>query len=172
MKLNKIGEVWNSANRLLSDFIGLLSSKNFDTMATWRNDFSSLFHIGVFTRYHQFQAIHGDTCTTNGTCVKWTRSSLDGPFHGSFRTFFGKRKTPQETNLRLKTLYNIFIAPIKWTSCRNTSNGDTMMIWFFCTNSFRWLFTVLILYGLYAKYFFFVSFRVFAFDCIRNQRFY
>ena len=42
MKLNKIGEVWNSANRLLSDFIGLLSSKNFATMATWRNDFSSL----------------------------------------------------------------------------------------------------------------------------------
>ena len=34
MKLNKIGEVRNSANRLLSDFIGLLSSKNFATMAT------------------------------------------------------------------------------------------------------------------------------------------
>ena len=43
MKLNKIGEVWNSANRLLSDFFGLLSSKNFATMETWRNDFSSLF---------------------------------------------------------------------------------------------------------------------------------
>ena len=43
MKLNKIGEVWNRANRLKSDFIGLLSSKNFATMATWRNDFSSLF---------------------------------------------------------------------------------------------------------------------------------
>ena len=41
MKLNKIGEVWNSANRLLSDFISLLSSKNFATMATWQNDFSS-----------------------------------------------------------------------------------------------------------------------------------
>ena len=44
MKLNKIGEVWNSANRLLhvSDLIGLLSPQNFATMATWRNDFSSL----------------------------------------------------------------------------------------------------------------------------------
>ena len=44
MNLNKIGEVWNSANRLLhvSDLIGLLPSKNFATMATWRNDFSSL----------------------------------------------------------------------------------------------------------------------------------
>ena len=31
MKLNKIGEVWNSVNRFLSDFIGLLSSKNFAT---------------------------------------------------------------------------------------------------------------------------------------------
>ena len=41
MKLNKIGEVWNSANWLLSDLIGLLSSKNVATMATWRNDFSS-----------------------------------------------------------------------------------------------------------------------------------
>ena len=38
MKLNKIGEVWNSANTLLSDFIGLLSSENFATMATPRND--------------------------------------------------------------------------------------------------------------------------------------
>ena len=45
MKLNKIGEVWNSANRLLSDFIGLMSSKNFATMASWRNDFSSLFEL-------------------------------------------------------------------------------------------------------------------------------
>ena len=38
MKLNKIGEVWNSANRPLTDFIGLLSSKNFATMAKWSND--------------------------------------------------------------------------------------------------------------------------------------
>ena len=134
MKLNKIGEVWNSANGLLSDFIGLLSSKNFATMATWRNDsplyfpVESMFYIGVFTRHHQFQAIHGDICATNGTRVKWTRSSLDGPFRGSFRKFFGKRKTPQETNLRLKTWYNIFIAPIKWMSCRNTSNGETTSI--------------------------------------------
>ena len=42
MQLNKIDEVSNSVNRLLSDFIGLLSSKSFATMATWRNDFSSL----------------------------------------------------------------------------------------------------------------------------------
>ena len=42
MKLDKIGEVWNSAIRLLSDFISLLSSKNFATMAMRRNDFSSL----------------------------------------------------------------------------------------------------------------------------------
>ena len=43
MKVNKIGKVWNSLNSLLSDFIGFLSSKNFATMATWRNDISSLF---------------------------------------------------------------------------------------------------------------------------------
>ena len=42
MKLDKIGEVWNSAIRLLSDFISLLSSKNFATMAMRCNDFSSL----------------------------------------------------------------------------------------------------------------------------------
>ena len=41
MKLDKIGEVWNSANRLLSDFISLLSSINFATMAMQHNDFSS-----------------------------------------------------------------------------------------------------------------------------------
>ena len=42
MKLDKIGEVWNSAIRLLSDFISLLSSKNFATMAMRRSNFSSL----------------------------------------------------------------------------------------------------------------------------------
>ena len=42
MKLKRIGEVWNSANRRLSDFFGLLSSKNSTTMETWHNDFSSL----------------------------------------------------------------------------------------------------------------------------------
>ena len=52
MKLNKIGEVWNSANRLLSDIFRLLPSKNVagfegkreivHTIATWRNDFPSL----------------------------------------------------------------------------------------------------------------------------------
>ena len=42
MKLNKIGEVWNSANGLLSDVFGFLSSKNFATIPAWRNDFSLL----------------------------------------------------------------------------------------------------------------------------------
>ena len=31
---------------ILSDVFGLLSSRNFATMATWRNDFSSLFYKG------------------------------------------------------------------------------------------------------------------------------
>ena len=35
MKLNKIGEVWNSANSLLGDFFGLLSSKN---LLPWQRD--------------------------------------------------------------------------------------------------------------------------------------
>ena len=51
MKLNKIGEIWNSANRLLSDFIGLLSSKNFATMVMWRNDFSSLLKYIFYWLY-------------------------------------------------------------------------------------------------------------------------
>ena len=42
MKLNNIDEVWNSTNALLSDVFGLLSSRNFAIMATWRNNFSSL----------------------------------------------------------------------------------------------------------------------------------
>ena len=41
MKLNKIDEVWKSANPLVSDVFGLLSSRNFATMATWRNELSS-----------------------------------------------------------------------------------------------------------------------------------
>ena len=46
MKLNKIGEVWNSADRLISNFLGLLSSKHFATMAARRNDFSLLGRKG------------------------------------------------------------------------------------------------------------------------------
>ena len=42
MKLNKANEVWNSANQLFKWRFGLLSSRNFATMATWCNDFSSL----------------------------------------------------------------------------------------------------------------------------------
>ena len=42
MKLNKIEEVWNSANLLFKWIFGLSLSKNFATMATWRNDFSPL----------------------------------------------------------------------------------------------------------------------------------
>ena len=42
MKLNKIDEVWNSANPLLKFLFGLLSFRNFAPKTTWRNDFSSL----------------------------------------------------------------------------------------------------------------------------------
>ena len=42
MIVNKIDEVSNSANLLFKWIFGLLSPKNFATMATWRNDFSSL----------------------------------------------------------------------------------------------------------------------------------
>ena len=41
IKLNKINEVLNSAKWIF----GLLSSRNFATMATWRNDLSSLLYI-------------------------------------------------------------------------------------------------------------------------------
>ena len=51
MKLKKIGEVWNSANRLLKGVIGLLSSKNFATMATGRNDFPSLLMVDKLWRW-------------------------------------------------------------------------------------------------------------------------
>ena len=40
---NKISKVWNSANILFKWIFGLLSSKNFAIMTTWRNGFSSLW---------------------------------------------------------------------------------------------------------------------------------
>ena len=40
MELNKIDEFWNSANSLFKLIFSLLTSKNFVTMATWRNYFS------------------------------------------------------------------------------------------------------------------------------------
>ena len=50
MKLNRIDKVWNSANPLFRWRFGLLSSRNFATMATWRNDFSSLLSLLHKTR--------------------------------------------------------------------------------------------------------------------------
>ena len=47
MKWNKIDEVWNSANLRFKWIFGLLSSKNDATMATWPNDFSSLFDFQI-----------------------------------------------------------------------------------------------------------------------------
>ena len=46
MNLDKIDEVWNSANPLFKWRFDLLSSRNFATMATWRKDFSSLLVTG------------------------------------------------------------------------------------------------------------------------------
>ena len=48
MKLNKIDEVWNSANPRFKWHFGLLSSKNFATMATRRNVFSSLLMSTIY----------------------------------------------------------------------------------------------------------------------------
>ena len=38
MKLNKIGEVWNSPNRLLSDFFGFVVIQNFCYIVPWQWD--------------------------------------------------------------------------------------------------------------------------------------
>ena len=43
MKLNKIDEVWSSANPLFKWRFRFAVIENFATMAMWRNDFSSLF---------------------------------------------------------------------------------------------------------------------------------
>ena len=66
MKSNKIGEIWNSANRLLSDFISLLLSKNFATIATLR-DFSPLYHLkGLCHKYFNNNYYHKEIiCLTN-----------------------------------------------------------------------------------------------------------
>ena len=45
MKLNKIDKVWPVRIHFLSDVFGLLWSKNFAAMASWRNDFSSLLYV-------------------------------------------------------------------------------------------------------------------------------
>lgn len=51
MKLNETDEVWNSVNPLFNWCSGLLSSRNFASMAMWRNDFSSLLAFQVVLRF-------------------------------------------------------------------------------------------------------------------------
>ena len=55
MKLNKIDEVWNSANLLFKWIFGFLSSKHFATMATCRNDVSSVLQ---FSHSDVIRALH------------------------------------------------------------------------------------------------------------------
>lgn len=43
MKLNKIGETWNSVNRLLKCLFRFVVFQKFATMETWRSNLSSLF---------------------------------------------------------------------------------------------------------------------------------
>ena len=73
MKLNKIGKVWNSVNKLLSDFIGLLSCKNFATMATWCNDFSLLVYS---VRLHLLWVY---SYTNEQECKQWRQ--MNPPIH-------------------------------------------------------------------------------------------
>ena len=48
MKMNKINEVFNSANsRFFGDAYGLLSSRKFASMGTWRNDLLSIDGCGI-----------------------------------------------------------------------------------------------------------------------------
>ena len=95
MKVNKIGEVWNSANRLLSDFIGLLSSKNFATMATWRNDFSSLYSL-IDRMPEKFLEIIRYFALTweNEECMFWSSRSLADKKNNKhlLKTFFNLQK--------------------------------------------------------------------------------
>ena len=55
MKLNKIDEIWNSANSPFKWIFSLLSFKNFATMAMWRNDLLLLTNQGAerfYLLYH------------------------------------------------------------------------------------------------------------------------
>ena len=57
MELNKIDEFWNSANSLFKLIFSLLPSKNFVTMATWRNYFS-LFNYKETGEEHLLRGVY------------------------------------------------------------------------------------------------------------------
>ena len=62
MKLNKIDDVWNSANSLFKWRFRLLSSRSFTTMATWRHEISSLFNrLRVFQKYFKIRFLISDS---------------------------------------------------------------------------------------------------------------
>ena len=69
MKMNKIEEVWNSVNLLLKWIFGLLSFKNFATMAAWHNDFSSLLMRPLGVSMH-VRSLNFKTCHSVTVCIE------------------------------------------------------------------------------------------------------
>ena len=59
MNLNKIDEVKNIANPLFKWPFGLLSSRNFATIARWRNDFSLLIQKKLTTNLSLSEGVSG-----------------------------------------------------------------------------------------------------------------
>ena len=115
MKLNKIGEVWNGSNRLLSNFFGLLSSKNFATRATWRNDVSSLwrFRNSVFLKRWPtwiFRSKNFDILAYNNDIQKTVTPSNHASritrYYGHFPLFLGKALTFSLNSLNTRTPVN------------------------------------------------------------------
>ena len=92
MKLNKIGQVWDSVNRVLSDFIGLLSAQNFVTIATWRNDFSSLLQTLLPNHRGPIEGILQGRCGKYTCTSPWENYQMN-PFQNPWRQAFKHERT-------------------------------------------------------------------------------
>ena len=110
MELNKNGEVWNSANRLVSDFISLLSSKTFATMATWPKDSKNmLISYPDLTLFYTVAV--GDLGTRLRTCnsslqntvepLLWDNNNNNNNTKTYSKQYIGRKNKKTEQNFNL-----------------------------------------------------------------------
>ena len=113
MKLNKTDEVWNITNLLFQWIFGLLSAKNFATMATRRKDFSLAICYRAFSITWTTSMKNNLQEKENAFIRKEFNSHRIGLGHQHARRFIVLKHQYSCRDVKWKTLYNHYFQKLK-----------------------------------------------------------